>query len=128
MKELIITPQLANEAALKGKPAILSISKMNMAFNQAANARLALREGVFFQLQIRDGKLFYKEVFPKNHDESKPENQGFQIKKVGEKFTSVISPGTYVICQENIKKTGKTMRFEIQDIKDGLRELKFTEA
>ena len=113
MSELIITPDLATEAALRNKPALLTVSKLNISFNLAATKRLALKQGNQFQLIIRDRRIFYKDV-PKN---------GFIIRTVNDKGSSINNRGLHLLISENYKKSDKSFRFKIGDFEQGLREL-----
>jgi hypothetical protein len=113
MKELIITPQLAQEVELRNKPAFVSISKMNIALNGPATKLLALKSGVQFQLVLKNGKLYYKDS---------PDN-GFTITGVKMKGASLVNRGLHIILCEEYHENDSTFRFEIGEIKEGLRLL-----
>ena len=118
MKDLIITPDLAAEAEYRNKPALLIISKMNVALNVSASKRLALKPGAQFQLILKDGRLFYKDAI----------SGGFQIKTVNNKGSFLINKGLHPLLCESYKHSDKSFRFQLGDFKDGLRELKQIEA
>lgn len=113
MKDLIITPKLAQEVEQRNKPAILTISKMNVVFNDVATTRLALKVGVKFQLIIKDGNLNYKDV---------AEN-GFEIKSVKMKGASFVNKGLFAVLSENVRKQDVSFRFEIGEFSEGMRLL-----
>jgi len=117
MSETIFTPDLVSEIENLTKPPSLSVSKMNVKFNNAAVARLAIKPGVKFVLHLKDGKLFYKEA-PLN---------GFEIKSVDHRGAQLINKNLHVALSQKYQKRETSFRFLIGEFKDGARELTLEE-
>lgn len=113
MKELIITPELAKEAEIKNKPAVVVISRMNVLFNHSAVKLLALKKGVQFQIIVKDNSIFYRDVV----------KDGFEISLIDKKGASCITKGLHILLNEYFQKNDKSYRFELGEFKEGFRIL-----
>ncbi|KAF0200596.1 MAG: hypothetical protein FD170_3345 [Bacteroidetes bacterium] len=117
MSETIFNPALVTEIENQSKPALLSVSKMNISFNNAAVSRLAIKQGVRFILHLKDGKIFYKDA----------PLDGFEIKTVNHKGAQLLNKGLYIALNKKFKPCDSSYRFIIGEFKDGARELTLEE-
>lgn len=113
MNDFVITPEVAVEAEVKNKPALVVISKMNVNFNMAATKLLALKKGDQFLIVLKGNVLHYKDVA----------SAGFQISVVNNKGASLINKGLHIVLNDKFMKNDKSFRFEIGEINEGTRVL-----
>ena len=108
-----ITPEILEDFKNKNVPAVCTIGKKNVVFNQPASKLLALKNGSNFLLEFEDGSLYFK-------DSAK----GFKLSETGRSSTlmaNITDIGKYV---ETFFKTGNVKkRFEVGELKEGRRKL-----
>ncbi len=105
MSTLRIVPETLNEYKHAGNIAKVHISQRGLLINDAAVFRLAIKKGHRFELELEDGKLFYKDSI----------NEGFEITNFIKSGASVPVPGLLFLLQQKgvVDRDAKKAVFEL---------------
>ena len=119
MTVIALTPKKVEKFALLSKKATVTVSLRTITFNPTAVKKLALKQGDYVRLEIKDDKLYFVQDVTK---------QGFQLNNqskygslsAGAKglYAALVTRGFY----RDLNK--RRLKFEVQDFKDGKNELR----
>jgi len=111
MEPITINPNYVHQVVNKNKPALITISKMNVTFNTKATKLLSMQKGTEFAFCIIDGKLSFKLAT----------SDGFKISTINAKgCAQVFLPGILSAIKEHIKITTRSQKFEVGIFKEGM--------
>ena len=116
MTKIVLTKENVEKFALLGQKPTVTVSRRLISFNLAAAKKLALHKGDFFQLEIDEGKLYYKTCVDKT---------GFQVNNVT-KYGSLNAGGKGVLgslYHNRVVDEIKSTRFVVEPFKDGRHRL-----